>query len=579
MSRRPALALATGLLAAACLTSCVQMPTTGPVTAVQNDQGQADPIQGPYSNPRPPQPNANPAQIVQGFLDAMTATPIQASAARQFLTKEEKPSWSPTRGVVVYDSKTPLHGTSEVSVHLHGAHAIGPHGNWEGRLPASQEKLVFPMQVEDKQWRIAHAPDALVVPQTWFQQQFQSSIIYFFDPSGRILVPEPVYLPTGDQQVTSLVRALLLGPRPGLAGVARTFIPPGLSSGLSVLVSPQGVAEVTLRGPGSVQLDPKTTQLMLAQLSWTLRQEPGIRFFKVTIGNHALTDSTGNSTFRVDGASGVDPAVSLGSGLIYGLHDGRIVSGQANRPSRVDGQFGDEATGIGAFAVSLDGSHAAGITGSSLLVGRIQGSPGPVRPVISGATGLLRPSWDFADRLWEISSGPHGGAIVQYYQGGRLHPVRVPGVTGRAVKLFLVSRAASRLVAVIRGGSADRIVVSRLRYDAAGAVTGASKASPVPWQSGGSPRVRDIGWVSPTGIAVLHLLTQGLSEVRTVSVDGSTPIDETVPTTIPGSVHQLAATQVIGLTSVAVLPGKLYDIAQPSPAVPYSGLHHITYAG
>jgi hypothetical protein len=581
VTRRTVLAAVASLVAAGCLTSCVRIPTNGPVNAVPNDQGQADPIQGPYSDPRPPQPNANPGQIVTGFLDAMTAIPIQTAAAQEFLTREDKASWNPQRGVIVYDEKSLPRGTSVVSVRLRQAHLVGPRGNWRGLLPASQDRLAFPMQVEGTQWRIAAAPDALVVPRSVFQQQYQSVNLYFFDPTGRILVPEPVYLPGGgeNQRATSLVRALLMGPRAGLAGVARTFIPPGLSSGISVLVSSKGVANVTLRSPGTTVPNASTTQLMLDQLSWTLGQESGIRAFQLTIGGHPITDADGSSTFRTDSPSAIDPAVPLASAVIFALKHGKVVSGPASKPSPVQGPFGSSRFGIDGFAVNLDGTRLAGTTATSLLVGGIQGGGGGVQTVLSGGSGLLLPAWDFTGRLWEISSGPSGGARVQYLQGSRLRTVPVPGVTGEPVKRFLVSRDASRMVAVIRGRKADRIVVSRLRYDAAGGVLGATRAIRVPWQGGGGTRIRDIGWTSPTSIAVLHLLTQGESEVRTVDVDGSTPVDESVPTTIPGSVHRLATSPVDIDTSFAVLPQNLYDISQTSSAVSYSGLHHITYAG
>ena len=129
-------------------------------------------------------------------------------------------------------------------------------------------------------WRFAKAPAAFIVPELWYQQHFQAATLYFFDPTGRILVPEPVHLPEGDQLATFLVRALLMGPQSSLSQVARSFIPPGLSPAPSVTVSRQGVAQVTLKGPDPGPLPPKTTDLMLAQLAWTLRQEPSVKTFR-----------------------------------------------------------------------------------------------------------------------------------------------------------------------------------------------------------------------------------------------------------------------------------------------------------
>ena len=87
--------------------------------------------------------------------------------------------------------------------------------------------MSFPMRRENGEWRIAAAPNALLVPRGFYDQAFQDASLYFFDPSARILVPEVVHMPQGQQLTTALVQALVLGPQPSLAGVVRTFIPPG----------------------------------------------------------------------------------------------------------------------------------------------------------------------------------------------------------------------------------------------------------------------------------------------------------------------------------------------------------------
>jgi hypothetical protein len=66
---------------------CVQMPESGPVVGT-GSEGQADEPPGVFIDPKPPAPSANPAEIVTGFLDAMTATPIQTNAAKEFLTSD-----------------------------------------------------------------------------------------------------------------------------------------------------------------------------------------------------------------------------------------------------------------------------------------------------------------------------------------------------------------------------------------------------------------------------------------------------------------------------------------------------------
>jgi hypothetical protein len=577
MSRaRRAAGLLAGVSGALLLTSCVRLPETGPVV-VAKQEGLTSPVEGPYSDPRPPQEHATPGQIVTGFLNAMTAVPLQTQAARQFLTSAGKDHWQPKRGIVVYGDSTPPRGSTAVSVHLRAAHRINGRGVWRGAAPGDARRPTFPMTFERGEWRINRAPNALLVPQLWFEQHFATVPIYFFDPSGRILVPEPVHVPSGEQFSTALVRALVLGPARSLTGATRSYIPPGLASGLSVVVQNSGLADIVLRGPAPGPLSGHTTRRMTAQFAATLAQVPGVRSFRVTIAGTLVSDGTGATVFQVGTPDRFDPTVSLGSALVYALRRGLLVSGQAKVLTKLDGPFGTIDQGIASFAVSLDGAQVAATTPDNLLVGPVQGR-GAATTVLAGSGPLLRPAWDFAGRLWAVEDGP-AGAVVDVITDGRRHRVPVPGVSGRDVRRFLVSRDGSRFVAVIHGRKADRIVVSRLRYATQGRAVGATRAQVVPWLAGGRARIRDIGWLSPTSIAVLHLLTHDVSEVRTLAIDGSTPASEAATTPIAGRVAGLATSPVLNETSFAVLPGNLLDLSQVDPAVRYTHLRLITYAG
>ena len=95
------------------------------------------------------------------------------------------------------------------------------------------------------------------------------------------------------------------------------------------------------------------------------------------------------------------------------------------------------------------------------------------------------------------------------------------------MKHFLVSRDGTRLVAALHGPRSDHLVVSRIRHDNSGRVLGVTRARSIPWNDTDVQRVRDIGWRSPTSVAVLHLLAKGVSQVVTISIDGSPNVAET----------------------------------------------------
>jgi hypothetical protein len=574
------------VVAVALLTACAQVPHAGPVVEAQQ-RGQAGQTQIQFFNPKGPQPGQAPADIVTGFLVAMTATPLTISTAQKFLSKQARVQWQPKR-VVAYSNRSPARGARRVVVRLQGAHQVAAGGQWKGPVPGPERRLVFPMVRENDEWRIDQAPDALIVPRTFYDQQYTDDAqIYFFDPTGRILVPEPVHVPQGSQLASSLVRALVRGPSAALSGVVRTFVPPGLAVNLSVPVTKDGVALVTLKGPDPGPLSNRTTRLIVAQLAWTLRQDPTINSFRVTIAGHPLADATGAQSFRVPSdvtgseqtpSSRYDPAVSTASSQFYALRAGRLVSGPIDHPTTVDGPFGNSSVGIGPFAVNLHGTEVAGVTSDSLVVGPVLGASLPSE-VLSGS-GLLRPAWDFADRLWDVQRGPDGADVV-FVEHDRRHQVRIPGITRGDVRRFLVSRDGSRLVALLHGRASDRIVVSRLRYDGDKVV--GTRARPIPWLSKGANRVRDIGWTSPTTIAVLDQLSSAQAEVRILNVDGSTPPDEAPPILVGGRVHGLVTSP--NQTPYAVLPGGITDISRdvsqiaPGPQIPTAGLRHLTYAG
>jgi hypothetical protein len=567
------------------LAACAQVPRSGAVVEVR-EHPQPVTAQDQYNHPRGPQPGDSPAQIVTGFLAAMTATPLETQTAGKFLSAQARGQWRPQR-VLTYSNRTVQPRHRQVVVRLTGADEVGASGQWWGPVTAADRRLELPMVREHGDWRIAQVPDALIVPRSFFDQQYQDAEVYFFDPSGRILVPQPVHVPAGPQFASALVRALVRGPNAALSHVVHSYLPPARA--LSVPVSDSGIADVTLQGPDPGPMSRRTTQLVLDQLSWTLRQDPAITGFRLNIGGHQVTDpasAKATTTFRVGTGSNDphDPAVGDSVSFFFALRGGLLVSGQIGQPTPVGGPFGDRAQGIGPFAVSLDGDQVAGVTPSELLVGPVSSSAEPAVPVLSGP-GLLRPAWDFAGRLWEVRNGP-SGATVHYVRHDRAHAIVVPGVTGEDVRRFLVSRDGSRLVAVLHGRHTDRIVVSRMRYDQDDQPRRGTRAHRIPWVASGSSRIVDLGWSTPTTLEVLDQLSGTQAEARILNVDGSTAADEAPTTSIPGRAIGLVISPVGGAqTPYAVQPHNLYDLAQvdTTPAsvanIATPGLHHITYTG
>jgi hypothetical protein len=508
------------LLLAAALTGCVQIPDVGPVhTADTNGQGQGE--QEQRFVPRGPQDRESAPDIVTHFFEAMTASPMSATVAREFLTKHAADSWSPEDGYLVYESKSPPDGIGDLKVTLSGVNLFDSRGRWAGAPSSGTRRVDFAMEPENGQWRIASAPNALMVSATWFETQTLPMSVYYFDPTGHTLVPEPVYVPQGDQMPTLLIRALLEGPAD--PRVERSFVPQGTTlDNISVTVSPDGIADIPLAGD-LTKLPTDTLEKMEVQFAWALRQIPSISAIRITVGGHPLPLPGGSSKFSVETGASFDPAGIFARGELYGLSAGvavRVLDGEDQ--TLLVGPFGQRAYGLGDVSVDLDASQIAGVTKDRkrVILSSVTGSDGLApRTVLSGGVDILHPAWDFSDRMWVVDRRP--GAVVSVLKNGRISAVEVPGITGKKVIDFLVSRDGTRIVAAIRQGRSDRIVMSRTFSSGPRSTLRGTRAQTIVQGEGEQLRIRDIGWRSPTEVYYLKAVAGRQSELRSTVVDGS----------------------------------------------------------
>lgn len=519
--RTPAAALMTGVVAVVLLASgCVGIPDEGPVVESETDVRTGEEL-GYFNNPPGPTTGEPPTDIVKHFLDAQAAIPLQTNTAKEFLTSEESATWRPQRRIITYDDASFPEGSNQVTVEVDGGYVLDSRGSWRGALPEDESELSFTMTRVDGEWRISDAPDALVVPSTWFDQAYRRVSLYFMDPTARILVPEPVYVPRGDSLASALVDGLLAGPVVRAPDVERSFLPPGLEVDLSVTVTDDGIAEVPLLGGDTMPADEEAA-LLVAQLARTLAQDSTLTGFRVTIDDEPVALADGTTTFTMDQGEALDPAGSRATSLLFGLQDGRLVSGPPEALDVAAGPMGATEVGVRSVGVTLDGTRVAGVTagGDAVQVTDVRTPDADLVEVVSGATDLAPPVWDDAERLWLLDRAS-GGAQISVVDDDRPRTIEIEGISGRRASHVLVSRDGSRLVAVIDRGGRDRIVVSRLRYDVRGRALGGTPARPIGWEEQGRLSVVDIGWASPTSIVVAHRIGGDLYQVRTLSVDGA----------------------------------------------------------
>ena len=220
-------------------------------------------------------PASRRATIVKGFLDAMQATPIRDDVAREFLADSSRRTWNPDATIIYDDISLPQPSLGRASRRRHADRRRPdrrPRAPGRARPTTDLHFSVGRRRVTS--YRIALPKDTLIVPRSWYTQRFRQVSLYFFDPTSKVLVPDPVFVPRGVDLASILVQRLIAGPSPDLVGYSRNLLPEGVDPDISVPVSDDGVATVDL---GDVApLDTTDRELLVAQLAWTLRQDTSV---------------------------------------------------------------------------------------------------------------------------------------------------------------------------------------------------------------------------------------------------------------------------------------------------------------
>ena len=576
MNRLAQIALAMAVLAS--LSGCIGLPEDGPVIDA-DVAGERSQDRVSSHDARPPQPGDSRLEVVNGFLEAMMAWPISTTVAKEYLTDDAAEEWRPDKTVIYTVLGQSQEDGGTVTIPMRDAALLDETGGWRGSIPEDRSTLEFQMTVEDGEFRILDPMDALVVRSTWFDQRYRQASLYYFDPTAQVLVPEPVFVPVGESFATNLVEALLAGPPPRLGDVVETFIPSGLSVGLSVPVV-EGVAVLDLQGDAPDTLA-AVAELALAQLAATLAQEPTITALRVSIGGQEVEPPGSAAQYDVGTADEFDPADTGSAGVLYGLQRGRLVSGSVDDLRVVDGPLGREQGRFDSVAVAPVGDRIAAVTEDrrQVLVAPLRSPDGEavVDTLVPDGTDLTQPSWDASGRLWILDRGPDRARILVSENGIRVREVTVPGVSRADARRILVSRDGTRLIALVNRPEGDRLVAARIVLDNTGRV--ARIVEPTVIRTFTGQHAIDVAWTSSAQIAVLSPARPGeLFEVETVAADGATVGVDTLSQLVRGRVIGLAGEPYTETPVYAVTRNALIDI-RTGEEVPAKRVRDLDYAG
>lgn len=498
---------AAGLVAAALLlTACAGLPTSGPVNpGLAADEVPEDDF---LYYPEGPAPEATPEQIVQGFVEAATSPAGDWATAREFLTSDFAAEWSPGTAVVidvpsarVYDADR-LESENIVSMRTQAVATVDARGSYVTSLTPTQVQEYRLEQRSDGEWRIAEAPEGIVLDRDYFPNVYSDYTLYYYDATGRYLVPDVRWYPESSMRPSKLASELLFGPGARLQGAARTAFPEGTSLAEGgALIDDDGVADVALEGPLLADVDAERISHMRTQLTATLAGL-GAQTVRVRVGTAELSaEEFDPQPTRPDARALVLGGEELGGAFGF-LEDGGI--------ERIDA-LSDAVEG---FVAAFDGSPAP--RSIAVAVDRswalVHGADGIVRSVIANGSvhvlderqGVIEPSLDPDGYAWTVpASSPDelralasDGTVVLEADFPRAEEIATASVQSIAV-----SRDGTRMAMLVTAaGGTPLALIAPIVRDGEGVPTGLGDASLLTVLDG--PGI-DVEWLDDTSVGIV----------------------------------------------------------------------------
>ncbi|WP_274559162.1 LpqB family beta-propeller domain-containing protein [Streptomyces spiramyceticus] len=519
-----------------------------------------------------PRDGAQPNEIVEGFLEAMTGDDPEFATARKYLTKKVSQKWDP-RQVTVLDNG-PVPQADRSNDREGGAYTYALTGTkiaevneqraYQPVKQAYRETIHLSRQngPDGQEWRIDGLPPGLVLGESDFERIYTRVNKYYFasgTSSERTgahpwLVADPVYVrkrmdpQTQMDPVTQTVEALLSGPTNWLKPVVGSSFPTGTALKLkegtkSLVFDDRNALKVPLNGKAS-NVGQKRCREMAAQLLFTLRDLTSYRVGQVEL------QRSDNSTLCVlggDQAEDFAPERASGSPDYQYFLDTkhrlvRMVGSAENTGSEdeaepVPGPLGGGERLLGTVGVARDERRAAGVSkdARSLYVASIVSDSEPEKPVLtSGAKleedRLSAPSWDGRGDLWVADRDPRQPRLLRLAGGeGDPEEVRVvDGLDGARIEALKVSADGVRIALLVTEDGRTTLKLGRIERhgpDDSPEVSVVDLRPIAPQME----EVTAVSWAGRSRLVVVGRESGGVQQLRYLQTDGSTSDAQSVP--------------------------------------------------
>ncbi|MFF0788195.1 LpqB family beta-propeller domain-containing protein [Streptomyces spiralis] len=574
--RRPLRAVAYAACGVVLLAGCASMPDSGDLRNVESTPRQDTEVR---VFAMPPRDNAPPAEILQGFLEALTSDDPQYATARQYLTGDAARRWRPESSTTVLASGPDVQADRTSGHDDNDSFAFTLTGSKVARVDGQQSYAPLDGQYsqpvhltrnkKNGQWRIDVVPQGVVMGQSDFQRNYVSVNKYYFasntgaETAGTPVtaVADPVYVRRRVDAMTQMVRSVLEGPTHWLQPVVRSSFPTGtaLRDGATAL-TPDDQNKLT------VPLNEKASRAgrrqcgeMATQLLFTLRN------LTPTVDAVALQRADGSTLCTLD-EEGAEDVATRGSmkrpEYLYFLDDRhrlvRIDGGSSGtQADPVPGALGEGVQKFRSAAVSWDERTAAavGYDKRSLFVGSLVpgGALGDAVVRSGGKTEddrLTPPSWDARGDLWIADRDPARPRLMVLEHGtGAPLEVRVPGLDGRIDAVRVAADGVRIALVVEHKDGRKSLLIGRIERDDR---SGDRPVVSVLELRSAAPELEDVttmSWAGDSRLVVAGREQEGVQTMRYVQVDGSTP-EGPAPAALTG-VQSIAASEDEQLPLVA----------------------------
>jgi hypothetical protein len=497
---RHVVAAALAALSVLTLTACAAIPVDGAVRTGQTIKDES--LSGVDFRPDKPITGSDQTAILRGFIAAATGAQDNYAIARQFLASDFSQQWNPRQGVTIRDGSGTVERADdrELTYTLTASATVDSEGEYTQAVRPTSSTLTFQFTREDGEWRIAYAPDGIILSPVSFDSVFQQHALYFYDPTFRFLVPDERWFLARSSTSTRIASALLAGPADWLKGAVVSSFPEGTQLSLNAVTIDSGTALVDL---SSDALGASTVDRvrMREQLSKSLASVATISSVSMTIEGASVSvpDSGGaNAQQNPD----VDPRPLVDEDGVVGY-----AATGTGKVAKLGGGVGDTVADLDPTSIALSASGTTAAVGNRDGVVVVRGDD---HLRVDAREDLVAPSIDDLGFVW-VGQSSDTRRITAYGLGGDPHQVATSLPRGELVS-FQVSRDSTRALALIETADGPGLYVM--------AVIRGSDRSPTSF--GAAVRVQAatgdaVGatWVNDTDVASVGQTTAGPNVVRT----------------------------------------------------------------